>query len=64
MLHLVAMALLEEQQQLENKSDDDVTFNYTCKISRQYTTTQQSNNTHQHIECQSYTHYFYVCLWV
>ncbi|XP_069394248.1 E3 ubiquitin-protein ligase UBR2 isoform X2 [Paralichthys olivaceus] len=34
-LHLVAMALLEEQQQLENnKGDDDVTFNYTCKISR------------------------------
>lgn len=34
-LHLVAMALLEEQQQLENSSgDEDVTFNYTCKITR------------------------------
>uniref|UniRef100_A0A4W6E091 E3 ubiquitin-protein ligase n=1 Tax=Lates calcarifer TaxID=8187 RepID=A0A4W6E091_LATCA len=34
-LHLVGMALLEEQQQLENSSgDDDVTFNYTCKITR------------------------------
>ncbi|XP_058507486.1 E3 ubiquitin-protein ligase UBR2 isoform X4 [Solea solea] len=35
-LHLVGMALLEEQQQLENSSIDDdiVTFNYTCKITR------------------------------
>ncbi|XP_031177403.1 E3 ubiquitin-protein ligase UBR2 isoform X2 [Sander lucioperca] len=34
-LHLVGVALLEEQQQLENSSgDDDVTFNYTCKITR------------------------------
>uniref|UniRef100_A0A3Q3NC12 E3 ubiquitin-protein ligase n=1 Tax=Mastacembelus armatus TaxID=205130 RepID=A0A3Q3NC12_9TELE len=34
-LHLVGMALLEEQQQLENSNgDDDVTFNYTCKITR------------------------------
>ncbi|XP_029925864.1 E3 ubiquitin-protein ligase UBR2 isoform X3 [Myripristis murdjan] len=34
-LHLVGMALLEEQQQLENSSgDDDVTFNYTSKITR------------------------------
>lgn len=36
-LHLVGVALLEEQQQLENSSgDDDITFNYTCKITRQY----------------------------
>ncbi|XP_068183041.1 E3 ubiquitin-protein ligase UBR2 isoform X1 [Antennarius striatus] len=34
-LHLVGVALLEEQQQLENSSgDDDVTFNYTSKITR------------------------------
>uniref|UniRef100_A0A3Q3N794 E3 ubiquitin-protein ligase n=1 Tax=Labrus bergylta TaxID=56723 RepID=A0A3Q3N794_9LABR len=34
-LHLVGMALLEEQQQLENSSGaDDVTFNYICKITR------------------------------
>uniref|UniRef100_UPI003AACA498 E3 ubiquitin-protein ligase UBR2-like n=1 Tax=Centroberyx gerrardi TaxID=166262 RepID=UPI003AACA498 len=34
-LHLVGMALLEEQQQLENSNgDDDVTFNYTSKITR------------------------------
>ncbi|XP_040905463.1 E3 ubiquitin-protein ligase UBR2 isoform X2 [Toxotes jaculatrix] len=33
-LHLVGMALLEEQQQLENCSGEDVTFNYTCKITR------------------------------
>ncbi|XP_027131316.1 E3 ubiquitin-protein ligase UBR2 [Larimichthys crocea] len=34
-LHLVGVALLEEQQQLENSNgDDDVTFNYTCKITR------------------------------
>ncbi|XP_053731591.1 E3 ubiquitin-protein ligase UBR2 [Synchiropus splendidus] len=35
-LHLVAMALLEEQQQLRNspREEDDVTFNYTCKITR------------------------------
>ncbi|XP_059215811.1 E3 ubiquitin-protein ligase UBR2 [Centropristis striata] len=34
-LHLVGVALLEEQQQLENSSgDEDVTFNYTCKITR------------------------------
>lgn len=39
-LHLVATALLEEQQQVENSSgDEDVTFNYTCKITRQYTST-------------------------
>lgn len=36
-LHLVGLALLEEQQQLENSSgEDDVTFNYTCKITRQW----------------------------
>lgn len=36
-LHLVGVALLEEQQQLENRSgDDDITFNYTSKITRQY----------------------------
>uniref|UniRef100_A0A8D3DRL7 E3 ubiquitin-protein ligase n=1 Tax=Scophthalmus maximus TaxID=52904 RepID=A0A8D3DRL7_SCOMX len=34
-LHLVAMSLLEEQQQLENNRDDDVTFNYTYKITRE-----------------------------
>ncbi|XP_068597074.1 LOW QUALITY PROTEIN: E3 ubiquitin-protein ligase UBR2 [Brachionichthys hirsutus] len=34
-LHLVAMALLEEQQQLEHSGgDDDITFNYTRKITR------------------------------
>ncbi|XP_053534492.1 E3 ubiquitin-protein ligase UBR2-like [Ictalurus punctatus] len=34
-LHLIGMALLEEQQQLENIGDDDeVTFNFTLKISR------------------------------
>ncbi|XP_069579847.1 E3 ubiquitin-protein ligase UBR2 isoform X3 [Brachyistius frenatus] len=34
-LHLVGMSLLEEQQQLENSSgDDDITFNYTGKITR------------------------------
>ncbi|XP_017289937.1 E3 ubiquitin-protein ligase UBR2 isoform X2 [Kryptolebias marmoratus] len=34
-LHLVGMALLEEQQQLENSStDDDIIFNYTSKITR------------------------------
>uniref|UniRef100_A0A3P8UV54 E3 ubiquitin-protein ligase n=1 Tax=Cynoglossus semilaevis TaxID=244447 RepID=A0A3P8UV54_CYNSE len=34
-LHLVGMALLEEQQQLENSSgDDDIMFNYTSKITR------------------------------
>uniref|UniRef100_A0A671Y0X2 E3 ubiquitin-protein ligase n=1 Tax=Sparus aurata TaxID=8175 RepID=A0A671Y0X2_SPAAU len=34
-LHLVGVALLEEHQQLENSSgDDDVTFNYTSKITR------------------------------
>ncbi|KAJ3610249.1 hypothetical protein NHX12_022343 [Muraenolepis orangiensis] len=34
-LHLVAMALLEEKQQLENSSgDDDVTFTFNSKISR------------------------------
>ncbi|XP_053534462.1 E3 ubiquitin-protein ligase UBR2-like isoform X2 [Ictalurus punctatus] len=33
-LHLIGMALLEEQQQLENIGDDDeVTFNFTLKIS-------------------------------
>lgn len=32
-LHLVGMALLEEQQQLENSSGEDhVTFNYTSRI--------------------------------
>ena len=37
-LHLVGVALLEEHQQLENSSgDDDVTFNYTSKITRQFT---------------------------
>lgn len=37
-LHLVGLALLEEHQQLENSSvEDDITFNYTCKITRQYT---------------------------
>ncbi|XP_077960513.1 E3 ubiquitin-protein ligase UBR2 isoform X1 [Gasterosteus aculeatus] len=34
-LHLVGVALLEEQQQLECSSRDlDITFNYTCKITR------------------------------
>ncbi|KAM6956516.1 E3 ubiquitin-protein ligase UBR2 isoform 1-T1 [Aplochiton taeniatus] len=34
-LHLTGMALLEEQQQLENSSEDnDVSFNFTLKISR------------------------------
>ncbi|CAN9499546.1 unnamed protein product [Ophioblennius macclurei] len=34
-LHLVGLALLEEQQQLENSSgEEDVTFKYTCKITR------------------------------
>uniref|UniRef100_A0A3Q4AZ78 E3 ubiquitin-protein ligase n=1 Tax=Mola mola TaxID=94237 RepID=A0A3Q4AZ78_MOLML len=34
-LHLVGLALLEEQQQLENSSgDDEITFNYTFKITR------------------------------
>ncbi|XP_015218616.1 E3 ubiquitin-protein ligase UBR2 isoform X1 [Lepisosteus oculatus] len=34
-LHLIGMALLEERQQLENSSEDnDVTFNFTLKISR------------------------------
>ncbi|XP_075941502.1 E3 ubiquitin-protein ligase UBR2 isoform X3 [Anarhichas minor] len=33
-LHLVGVALLEEEQQLESSRDDDVTFNYTCKIIR------------------------------
>uniref|UniRef100_A0A8C6K9E8 E3 ubiquitin-protein ligase n=1 Tax=Nothobranchius furzeri TaxID=105023 RepID=A0A8C6K9E8_NOTFU len=34
-LHLVGMALLEEQHQLENSStDDDVTFNYASRITR------------------------------
>ncbi|XP_054456665.1 E3 ubiquitin-protein ligase UBR2-like [Anoplopoma fimbria] len=33
-LHLVGLALLEEEQQLESSRDDDVTFNYTCKITR------------------------------
>ncbi|XP_035982677.1 E3 ubiquitin-protein ligase UBR2 isoform X3 [Fundulus heteroclitus] len=34
-LHLVGMALLEEQQQLENSSgDDDVSFRYSSKIAR------------------------------
>ncbi|XP_047668062.1 E3 ubiquitin-protein ligase UBR2 isoform X5 [Tachysurus fulvidraco] len=34
-LHLIGMALLEEQQQLESSGDDnEVTFNFTLKISR------------------------------
>ncbi|CAB1343582.1 unnamed protein product [Coregonus sp. 'balchen'] len=34
-LHLIGMGLLEEQQQLENSSEDnDVSFNFTLKISR------------------------------
>ncbi|XP_014057166.2 E3 ubiquitin-protein ligase UBR2 isoform X1 [Salmo salar] len=34
-LHLIGMALLEEQQQLENSSEDnDVYFNFTLKMSR------------------------------
>uniref|UniRef100_A0A3Q2Y0B2 E3 ubiquitin-protein ligase n=1 Tax=Hippocampus comes TaxID=109280 RepID=A0A3Q2Y0B2_HIPCM len=34
-LHLVGMALLEEQQQLENSNgEDDITFLYTAKITR------------------------------
>lgn len=34
----MGLALLEEQQQLENScGEDDVTFNYTCKITRQWT---------------------------
>ncbi|XP_068590618.1 E3 ubiquitin-protein ligase UBR2 [Cebidichthys violaceus] len=33
-LHLVGVALLEEEQQLESSRDDDVTFNYTCKMTR------------------------------
>ncbi|XP_048858643.1 E3 ubiquitin-protein ligase UBR2 isoform X1 [Brienomyrus brachyistius] len=33
-LHLIGMALLEEQQQLESSSDDDITFSFTLKISR------------------------------
>ncbi|KAM9847822.1 E3 ubiquitin-protein ligase UBR2 [Aulostomus maculatus] len=34
-LHLVGMALLEEQQQQENSSrDDEITFTYTSKITR------------------------------
>ncbi|KAJ8014253.1 hypothetical protein DPEC_G00038350 [Dallia pectoralis] len=34
-LHLIGMALLEEQQQLENNSEDqDVSFNFTLKMSR------------------------------
>uniref|UniRef100_A0AAR2KYN6 E3 ubiquitin-protein ligase n=1 Tax=Pygocentrus nattereri TaxID=42514 RepID=A0AAR2KYN6_PYGNA len=34
-LHLIGMALLEEQQQLESNSEDnEVTFNFTLKISR------------------------------
>ncbi|XP_058880723.1 E3 ubiquitin-protein ligase UBR2 isoform X2 [Acipenser ruthenus] len=34
-LHLIGMALLEERQQLESSSEDnDVTFNFTHKISR------------------------------
>ncbi|XP_072565835.1 E3 ubiquitin-protein ligase UBR2 isoform X4 [Paramormyrops kingsleyae] len=33
-LHLIGMALLEEQQQLESSSEDDITFSFTLKISR------------------------------
>lgn len=36
-LHLIGMALLEEQQQLESSGDDiEVTFNFTLKISREF----------------------------
>lgn len=39
MLHLIGMALLEEQQQLESSGDDnEVTFNFTLKISRKFCT--------------------------
>lgn len=34
-LHLIGMALLEEQQQLESSSEDDITFSFTLKISRE-----------------------------
>ncbi|KAF4070265.1 hypothetical protein AMELA_G00293160 [Ameiurus melas] len=38
-LHLIRMALLEEQQQLENICDDsEVNFNFTLKISRKFCT--------------------------
>ncbi|XP_028846030.1 E3 ubiquitin-protein ligase UBR2 isoform X2 [Denticeps clupeoides] len=33
-LHLIGMALLEEQQQLENSIEEEATFNFTMKISR------------------------------
>lgn len=36
-LHLIGMALLEEQQQLESSGDDnEVTFNFTLKIYRKF----------------------------
>ena len=42
-LHLIGMALLEEQQQLENIGDDDeVTFNFTLKISRKFCTSSHT----------------------
>ncbi|KAF4070221.1 hypothetical protein AMELA_G00289710 [Ameiurus melas] len=38
-LHLIGMALLEEQQQLENIGDDrEVNFNFILKISRKFCT--------------------------
>lgn len=41
------MALLEEQQQLENSSiDDDVIFNYASKITRQFTLTHTWSKKH------------------
>ncbi|XP_034092509.1 E3 ubiquitin-protein ligase UBR2-like isoform X1 [Gymnodraco acuticeps] len=33
-LHLVGLALLEEQQQLETRGEEDVSFRYSCKITR------------------------------
>lgn len=33
-LHLIGMALIEEQQQLESNSDEDLTFTYSLKIQR------------------------------
>lgn len=44
-LHLVGLALLEEHEQLENSNgEDDVTFNYTCKITRQYTKVSKNSS--------------------
>lgn len=46
-LHLVGMALLEEQQQLENSSGEDhVTFNYTSRIICRQTHTGMHTYTH------------------